>query len=168
MHKLQVRKLKSHYQARWGVYRHNQKNINKILLINDLIVLKNLVPGDTLCYECLGEVYRDIIPNLSTTISKQYNNLVLVNNLDFKYKTLDQITEYLENIAHNVLIPGGRIILSFEHKFLIYDRVSVSVESLFSHWTANLRKFRLVKMISLFGQSQPGYGDYFFVLSARD
>lgn len=150
------------------MYRHNQKNVNKILLINDLIVLKNLVPGSTLCHECLGEMYCGIIPNLSTTISRQYHNLVLVNNLDFKYKTLDQITEYLENIAHNALLPGSRIILSFEHKFLVYDRVSISVESLFSQWTANLTKFRLVKMISLFGQSRPGYGDYFFVLSTRE
>jgi hypothetical protein len=165
MHKQQVRKLKSHYLARWGVLRHNQKNSQKILLVNDLFVLKNLIPGRTLCYECLGEMYQNVIPDLSTSGSGQYNNLVLINNIEFKYKTLDQITAYLENLARDVLLPGGRLILSFEHRFLVYDRVGISVDTLFRQWIANLENFNLVKMVSLFGKSQPGYGDYFFCFS---
>jgi hypothetical protein len=167
MTKLQVRKLKNHYLERWGVLRHNQKNAKKILLTIDLIVLKNLISGNTLCYQCLGEMYHGIIPDLSTTINEKYNNLVLINNIDFKYKTLDQITKYLEDLANNTLLPGGRIILSFEQKFLIYDRVGISIESLFNHWITTLESFKLIKMVSLFGKSQPGYGDHFFVLSKQ-
>jgi hypothetical protein len=164
MNKRQIRRLKSHYLARWSVLRHNQKHTQKILLINDLFVLKNLLPGSTLCHECLGEIYRDIIPDLATTASTQYTNLVLVNNIEFKYKTLDQITVYLEGLANTVLLPTGRVILSFEHRFLIYDRINVSINTLLTHWVAKLDKFKLISTISLLGTSQPGYGNYFFCL----
>ena len=164
MYKIHIRKLKNHYLERWAVLRHNQKNAQKILLIQDHFVIKNLLPGDTLCYNCLGELYQNIISNLSTTADKKYNNLVLINNVEFKYKTLDKLTEYLVELSDRLLLPKGRLIVSFEHKFLIYDRVGTSVESLFDNWSKNLQKFNLISKILLLGKSQPGYGDYFFCL----
>ena len=164
MNKFQIRQLKNHYQSRWGVLRHNQKNTKKILLLNDLFVLKNLLPGRTLCYNCLGEMYNDIIPDLSVTLTQRCNNLVLINNFEFKYKTLDQLAEYITELAKKSLCPGGRVIMSFEHRFLIYDRVGVSVDSLFNNWLEGLTKFKLVSKILLLGKSQPGCGDYFFCL----
>lgn len=167
MNKFLIRQLKNHYQARWAVFRHNQKNVKKILLINDMFVLKNLLPGRTLCHNCLGEMYQDIIPNLSTTIDQRFNNLVLVNNIEFKYKTLDQIADYLEKLSVETLLPSGRIILSFEHRFLIYNRIDISVDSLIQNWTSSLRNFKTVATLSLLGTSQPGYGDHFICLEAN-
>lgn len=164
MHKNQIRTLKSHYQTRWAVLRHNQKHVQKLLLIHDQFVLKNLLPGNTLCYNCLGEMYKTIISNLSTTADKKYDNLVLINNIEFKYKTVAQLTVLLEELSENFLLPNGRVILSFEHRFLIYDRVGVSVDLLFNNWLEGLTKFKLVSKILLLGKSQPGCGDYFFCL----
>jgi hypothetical protein len=132
--------------------------------MQDLFVIKNLLLGDTLCYNCLGEMYQTIIPNLSTTADKKYNNLILVNNIEFKYKTPDELAVYLVELSAQLLLPGGRVIVSFEHRFLIYDRVSISVESLFVTWLKSLQKFNLVSKISLLGKSGYGYGDYFFCL----
>ena len=168
MTKTQIRMLKSHYLSRWAVLRHNQKNNQKILLLTDQFVLKNLLPGNTLCHNCLGEVYQNIIPNLSTSAdSKTYNNLVFLNNIEFKYKTIDQIGEYISLLSKNVLLPGGRVILSFEHRFLIYDRVHISNSSLISQWIQRFPELKLHTMINLLGKSQPGYGDYFFCLTYR-
>jgi hypothetical protein len=167
MNKSKIRELKSHYQERWAVLRHNQKNQQKILLTSDLFVIKNLLPGSTLCYNCLGDVYQTIIPNLSTAIDGKYNNLVLINNVEFKYKTLDEISKYIEKLSDQVLLSNGRVILSFEHRFLIYDRVGLSVQSLFSNWLKSLQKFNPVSKILLLGKSQFGYGDYFFCLEYR-
>lgn len=160
----QVRTLKNHYKARWAVLRHNQKHDQKILSINDLFVLKNLLPGDTLCYNCLGSMYKNIIPNLSIDIDNKYSNLVLINNLEFKYKTLDQIAEYLESLANMVLMSKGRLILSFEHRFLIYNRVDQSINTALTTWLSKLKKFKLITMVSKLGTASPGYGDYFFCL----
>jgi hypothetical protein len=167
MNKSEIRQLKSHYLARWAVLRHNQKHNDKILLLNDLFVLKNLLPGHTVCYNCLGEMYQGIVPDLSTTIDQHCNNLVLVNNIEFKYKTLDQIAKYIETLSAQALLPGGRIIMSFEHRFLIYNRVSKSVDSLIKNWTALLKNFKPVVTLSLLGRSQPGYGDHFICLEYR-
>jgi hypothetical protein len=168
MNKFLIRQLKNHYQARWAVLRHNQKNCEKILLINDLFVLKNLLPGTTLCYDCLGEVYQDIIPDLLTTVDQRCNNLVLINNIKFKYKTLDQISDYVDTLCDQSLLPKGRVILSFEHRFLIYNRVSQSVDSLIKNWTRSLKKFKTIAAVSMLGKAQPGYGDYFVCLEAND
>jgi hypothetical protein len=168
MNKTQIRILKNHYQSRWAVLRLNQKQEQKILLLNDQFVTKNLLDGTTLCYECLGEMYQGIIPNLSTVLDdNKYNNLVLINNFAFKYNTLDQITVYLDKLAHRALVPGGRIILSFEHRHLIYNRVEISVNTLLDSWTQSLKNFKLLRMANLLGKSQPGYGDYFFCLEYK-
>lgn len=164
MRKTQIRALKSHYLSRWAVLRHNQKHSQKLLLLQDQFVLKNLLPGHTLCYNCLGEMYETIIPNLSTTADKKYNNLILINNLEFKYKTPDQLRVFLEELSEKVLLPNSRVILSFDLRFLIYDRVGLSVDSLINNWLADLKKFKLVSKILSLGKTPPGYGDYFFCL----
>jgi hypothetical protein len=169
MTKSQIRTLKSHYLSRWAVLRQNQKQDQKVLLLIDQFVLKNLTCGDTLCFDCLGEMYQDIITNLSTEVNKnkKYNSLVLINNLEFKYKTLDQIASYIDELASKVLLPNGRVILSFEHRFLIYNRIDVSVDTMLGSWMQHSKKFKLHRMLNLLGNSQPGYGDYFFCLDYK-
>lgn len=162
MDKAQIRLLKNHYQSRWAVLRHNQKYNQKVLLLNDLFVLKNLLPGETLCYNCLGEMYQGIIPGLSVVANKRYNNLVLINNIEFKYKTLDQLTLYLEQITDQFALNKSRVVISLSQKYLIYDRVGISVKTLLDSWAYNLKKFKLVNNVSLLGSSQPGYGEHFF------
>ena len=159
MHKRQIRILKSHYLARWAVMRHNQKNKHKVLLLEDQFVLKNLASGNTLCYNCLGEIYQDII---DLTPGKKYLNLVLINNIEFKYKTVEQVNTWLQELADKLLLPGGRIILSIEHKFLIYNRVEVSIDTLLLSWFNNFKNIKVQQFLNLRGRANPGYGDYFF------
>ena len=168
MTKSHIRTLKSHYLSRWTVLRRNQKQDQKVLLIIDQFVLKNLSHGSTLCVNCLGDMYQGIIENLSTSANeKKYNNLVLINNIEFKYKTLDQIASYLDDLSSKVLLPNARVILSFEHRFLIYNRVDISIDTLLHSWAENLQKFKIHRMFNNRGASQPGYGDYFFCLEYK-
>jgi hypothetical protein len=139
--------------------RHNQKNHDKILLLEDQFILKNLTPGTTICHNCLGEMYLGIVDQ---TCSIKYNNLVLINNIEFKYKTVDQINSWVLELAEQVLLPGGRIIMSINHRFLIYNRVGISVDTLANTWFDNFNKFKLLKFLNLLTKSNPGYGDYFF------
>ena len=161
MRKAEVRNLKSHYQSRWAVLRHNQKSKSKMLLLNDAFVLKNLQPGNTLCYNCLGEMYKDIIDDLSVD-EATCDNLVLINNLAFKYKTVTELSAYIQRLSVEFLRSGGRLIFSFEHRFLIYDRVNVSIDTMITNLTNQFQGFELVKFVNLLNCSQPGYGDYFF------
>jgi hypothetical protein len=166
MTKLQIRILKNHYLARWEIMRHNQKNNDKILLFIDKFILENLINGTTLCYNCLEDVYQGIIPNLIYT-NNNCNNVVLINNIEFKYKTLEELSEYIKQISSS-LLPGGRLIFSFEHKFLIYDRVNMSVTTALKHFTNKFDNFSLVRSLNLLGKSQPGYGDYLFCFTKNE
>lgn len=159
MTKLQIRRLKSHYLSRWAVMRHNQKNQKKILALEDQFVLKNLIPGSTLCYNCLGEIYQGMI-DLSQ--GEKYSNLVLINNIEFINLTVDQTNKWIEDLANQFLKPGGRIIISLEHKFIIYNRVEISVNTLVSTWFMNSKRLKLIKFLNVLGKTNPGYGDYFF------
>ena len=159
MTKHQIRYLKSHYLARWAVMRHNQKNTNKIILLEDQFVLKNLMPGTTLFHDCLGEIYKGMV---DTQASPRYNNLVLINNLEFKYKTVEEINHRIQTLAQQLLVPNGRIIFSIEHKFLHYNRITTSVDDLLVNWFANFKKFKMIKFLNLLGKANPGYGTYFF------
>ena len=164
MDKEKIRLLKSHYMARWTVMRHNQKRLDKILALEDQIVLKNLMPGTTLCYNCLGEIYTGMI---DMTPSEKYQNLVLINNREFKYKTVDQINEWVQELAEQHLQPGGRIIMSVSHRFLIYNRVEISVNTLVSRWFSNVNNFTVIKSLNLLNKANQGYGDYFFWLNYK-
>lgn len=139
--------------------RHNQKNQKKILVLEDQFVLKNLIPGSTLCYNCLGEIYQGMI---DATPEKKYNNLVLINNIEFINLTVDQTNVWIEDLAGRFLKPGGRIIISLEHKFIIYNRVEISINTLISTWFTNSKRLKLIKFLNLLGKTNPGYGDYFF------
>lgn len=164
MTKEEIRELKSHYGARWTVMRHNQKNSKKILLVIDNFVLKNLINGTTLCYNCLGNLYHDIIPQLSAQPSTnvRYNNLVLINNIEFKYKTVEEICRYVTLLSQNFLNLKGRLIFSINHRFLIYNRVEQSVESMLLLFEKHLPEFYKIRSINLLGKTPYGYGEYFF------
>ena len=139
--------------------RHNQKNQKKILVLEDQFVLKNLISGSTLCYNCLGEIYQGMI---ELSPGDKYDNLVLINNIEFINLTVDQTNAWIENLADQFLKPGGRIIISLEHKFIIYNRIEMSVNTLISTWFINSTRLKLIKFLNLLGKTNPGYGDYFF------
>ena len=162
MDKSHIRKLKSHYLSRWSVLSHNRKNTDKILLIPDTFVVKNLTEGTTLCLDCLGQVYDDIIPNLHLDPIGRHDNLVLINNLSFKYKTLDELSSHIMALSDKHLLPKGKLIFSFEHKFLIYDRINSSVASMLESFVSKFNNFALDKSVNLLSRSNSGYGDYFF------
>jgi len=159
MTKNQLRKIKSHYMARWAIMRHNQKNPNKIIALEDQFVLKNLIVGNTICYNCLGDIYQGII---QMHPGEKYQNLILINNHEFKYQTVDQINQQIRDLADKFLLPGGRIIISVSHKFLIYNRTTISVDTLLDTWFCKEKKLNSIKILNLLGKSNPGYGDYFF------
>lgn len=165
MNKDKIRGLKFHYLSRWSVLRYNQKHQDKILLFADLFVTKNLRSGNTLFYDCLGEIYQGIVPNASFTPGvAKYDNLVMLNNPEFKYKTTGELAAYVSCMADKFLVAGGRVIMSFEHRGVIYDRVHQTVDSMLADFTNGLVGLQSSQFANLLSKSPPGYGDYFYCL----
>lgn len=167
--KNQIRVKKNHYLARWALMKHNKKNSTKLLLPPDLFVIKNIVNGSTLFVDCLGEIYHDILFNFDLLPgTNKYNNIVLINNLDFKYKDTVEITNIIKKLSTKHLAANGRIIFSVEHRYLIYDRIFITVHNLINDFIQNFKGYDCISCLDLLGKSSPGYGDYFFCLQAND
>ena len=56
------------------------------------------------------------------------------------------------------------ILLPIEHRFLIYNRVNESIDSLLRNWVLSLVNFKPIATLLLLGGSPCGYGDYFFCI----
>ena len=128
MTKTQIRILKSHYGPRWHLYRHNLKNKNKKLLLGEKFIINNVLPGPVFAHQCLGEIYQGIL-DVHTNYHTPVSTILLINNVEFKYKTVYELVSMIADYK-KYLIPNGRIIVTLNIVFLKYDRLNISVISL--------------------------------------
>lgn len=164
MNKSAIRQLKSHYLDRWAVMRHNVRNQNKILLIEDAYVMRKLLPGRTLILNCLGEMFNELISELTVDQPNGlYQNIVMINNLEFKYLNPDELYDKIKSVADQHLAPTGQMFCTCNHRYLKYDRVNHTVESAFEDWQQ--KKLKLNKLQIMLGKSRLSFGDIWLELS---
>lgn len=163
MNKTKVRQYKSHFGARWTEFKHNRKNNAKILLLENKFVLSNLNPGTTVAIDCLGETFKDIINVDTVPVRKSYDNVLLINNFSFKYKTVDELVNMLAYYANF----GNRLIVNFNSGFIIYNRLNQSIASLLAELKTLLQAQGLVvvKKFSTTHIKNFGFGNVFLVLN---
>ena len=142
MTKTQIRILKSHYGTRWELYRYNSKNKDKKLLLEEKFIISNSLPGPVFAHQCLGEIYQDIL-DVHTHYHAPVPTVLLVNNVEFKYKTIDELVLMVADYK-KYLVPAGRIIVTLSVTYLKYDRLNISVVSLCNHLIEAFKKQNLV------------------------
>lgn len=157
--KQQIRTLKNHYGTRWTAYHYNRKNKDKILTFEDRFIISNCLPGPVLAKSCLGEVYLGILDIDTVTKNKKYNTTLMLNNIEFKYRTLLDLVNYINLCA----VRSKRLILNINLMFLIYDRVNQSVDSVIRYILQHLLNFTLVKQLYNLNCNF-GFGQLFLVL----
>jgi len=159
MDKTAVRRLKANASLRWHVFKHNRKNADKILHLEEKFVLRNISPGTVLCIDGLSLMYKDIVPLADN--NSLVNNIIVVNPVEAKYSTPQEIVHYVEKNI-NRLAPGGRLIFDVNLMFLTYDRLNQSLESVCEQIVSGIENlgFDLVNR-SLRLKSTPGYGNLF-------
>ena len=166
MTKDRVRLLKSHYGVRWTAFRHNRKNPNKILPIEEKVVTNNVLPGRVLAHNCLGEMYQDLFDVV--TVPEACSTVILINPLEFKYQTPQQIVDQL-SCYRAYLLPNGRIIANVDTKFLIYHRLCLSRQTLCNKFKQMIAaqgfdtKFWLIEPERV----SHGYGDLFLIMDSH-
>jgi hypothetical protein len=167
MQKSLVRELKSHYGYRWQILRHNQKNIDKIGSVHDAALKNYLVPGSTLAIDYIGNQYRDIVPDLYIDQPGVYDNLLLLNSIRFKYKSLDEIAQQIQKLSQQCRC---RMIVGFNFQFLQFNRLKYNFDHEVKLWINQLEKYHilLVKtIISVVPKTTP-YGDCIFVFDMKE
>ena len=113
-------------------------------------------------------MYQNIIDQISTVPDGKYQNLILINNYELKYRTLEEMHCLIAELCHKHLSPGGRLIVSFEQRFIIYDRINISVQTFLNKFVQKFQDFKLVASVNLLGKSPEGYGDYFFCFEKNE
>jgi len=162
MNKILCRKLKSHYFDRWAVMKHNRRCTEKILLLEDAMVIKDLKPGRTLMLGCLGEIFIGLVENLDLEPQGRYDNIVMINNFEFKYLDPDKLYELINSIADKHLKSDGKMFCTCNHRYLPYDRVNSTVESAFGNWKH--KKFKLTKIKVMLEKARLSFGDIWLYL----
>lgn len=163
MNKFQIRKLKSHYGVRWTAFKYNRKHQQKILPSEEKFVLDNVLPGKVVAYDCLGELYQNI---LDVSVDLQLcNTIVLINPIRFKYKNTQQLCKEIVSFG-KYLLPGGRIIANIDLKSLIYPRLYISIPTLCDQIKEICRSAGFDSNYSLIplDKSNHGYGQIYLIL----
>ena len=139
MQKKIIRRYKTHYGDRWCMLKNNLYNSN-VQWIHpiDIFIKKNLNAGSVLFLDIIGLQYIKMFKNLNIidkslkysygSPNKLHDNLVLMNNCDFKYKSLDQISYKIIEISNKYCKKKTNIFLGFNYQFLKFNRLKFNFD----------------------------------------
>lgn len=159
--------VQQHYGERWNSFIHNRKNDDKVILPGDKFVLDSVKNFPVLALNCLGQIYKDIIDIDVIPQHKNYSTLILINNEAFNYLTP---TEIVEKVLHYsfYLKKESRIILNINFQFLIYDRISISSNSVVEIFKSKFLEKGFVSTETKFSMTEydwdSGFGNLFLIL----
>lgn len=134
MQKKIIRRYKSHYGYRWCMLKNNLYN-NDVQWIDpiDIFIKKNLNAGSVLFLDIMGLQYIKMFKNLNIldkflkysygSPNKLHDNLVLMNNCDFKYISLDQISDKIIEISNRYGKNKTNIFLGFNYQHIKFNRL---------------------------------------------
>jgi len=159
--------LRQHYGERWVSFVHNKKNDDKVILPLDKFVLDSVKNFPVLALNCLGQIYKNIINVDVIPEHNNYSTLILVNNSEFKYCTHLEIIEKVLDYS-SYLKKESRIILNVNFEFLIYDRISISVNNLVEIFKLKFLEKGFVSTQTKFSMTDckwdSGFGNLFLIL----
>jgi len=160
MNKTSIRELKSHYGARWTELRHYQKTNEHVLCLENQFVIKETLPGPVLAINCLGEVYQGIL-DVDLAPTRQYNTLLLINNIEFKYCTVESLVALIKQYSNGI----PRVIVNFSFSFLIYNRLLFTPDTVIDQIEKQLAdQYRIKKKLLLTSIANHGFGHAFLSL----
>ena len=160
MNKPSIRALKSHYGVRWTELRHYQKTNDHVLCLENQFIIKESLPGPVLAINCLGEVYRGIL-DVDITPTRQYNTLLLINNIEFKYRTVESLVDLIKQYSNGI----PRVIVNFSFSFLIYNRLSVTPGTVIAQIENQLAdQYHIRKKLLITSSTNYGFGNTFLSL----
>lgn len=158
MQKKLLRDLKSHYSSRWRCKENT---------VHARVVSSMLGPGTTLAIDC-GVVYPKI-ENLQVDQPGQYHNVLALNSLRFKYKTLQQLQDQVMMLRAQTLYQG-KIFVSFNFQFVNFNRLRENFYQELENWINELSKHKIV-LIKNFTKNVPrtsDWGDCFFIFENHE
>ena len=128
MTKKNMRSLMIHFNQLYQHYRSTPD----VLVPTDKITVKLLKPGSTLVWNSYGYRFVNHIQDLhiyddfqksNISLDRTFDNIVIVNPMVLRYTTTTELSERLLHLITKIN-EGGRLQLSFNSQFLLWNRVS--------------------------------------------
>lgn len=171
MQKKDVRYQKHLYGQRWEILKYNRKHKDKqIITLHDKLILSKLQSGTTLSLDFIGIQYQNIIPNMSFSGDmKKYNNLLL-DQIRFRYKTLDEIFEEIKNLTYLHAEKNASIIVGFNYQFVKFNRLKNNYQKAIENLLEKLADNYIMieyELKAAVPKTNP-YGDCFFIFKFRN
>jgi hypothetical protein len=158
MQKNIIRSLKSHYGDRWRCDDNS---------IHSQILRRMMVPGQTMALEC-GLVYPENL-NIQVDSPGHYHNILALNPIRFKYKTLFQLKDHIVNLQKQT-VYNGRILVSFNFQFVNFNRLQQDFYQELNIWINELRRYNLLlkQDYTKFLPRTNNWGDCFFIFENHE
>lgn len=179
MQKSLIRDIKLHNGGRWILLKNSLKNREQLITPHDRFVFSHLLPGSTLGLSFINLQYLNLIDGLEIndeTLDYQYNynhskcqNLIMLNDMVLKYKTLDQMKDLIVEKSNTYLVNGGRLILGFNYQFVKFNRLKYDYHLAIDNWLTDLKRNNLnllLKTNKRIPNTNP-YGDNLFAFEFR-
>ena len=151
MQKSQVRQLKTHYGDRW---RGSSQSLH------EKAIMRMLSPGTSLTFDCASVS----IPDLVIDQPGRYNNVLALNLIKFKYKTLSELADQVVELQKQTLY-NGYIFVSFNFQFVNFNRLREDFLIELQKWINDLanQKIILIKNLTTKLPQTNSWGDCFFI-----
>ena len=123
-----MRSLMLHFNQLYQHYRLTPNTLTPM----DKITVKLLVPGSTLVWSSYGYRFINHIKDLhiydnyqksNISLDRTFDNIVITNSMILRYLTVTELVDKLVPLI-NKINKDGRLQLSFNSQFLLWNRVS--------------------------------------------
>ena len=170
-----IRHYITQYGYRWDLMRYNNKNLSENLITPiDLFIKKN-IKGSVLFLDILGFQYKNFLKNVCIKdellgvsygeINDRYDNLYLMNNSMFKYKSLSEIGELIKILFQKNCTTNGKIFLGFNQQFVKYNRLKFKFADIVEEWIDQLNTHGYFCEYKKYSVEPNPYGSCFFILT---
>lgn len=146
--------------------RHNQKHSEKHGSPHDVMIMRYLQPGTTLALDCIGYQYQGLIPDLSVDQAGTYDNVLLLNTMNLKYLSLDELHTVVVETAQQC---KQRLVVSFNFQFVQFNRLKFNFTECIENWINQLANQNIVlfKNLSTNVPKTSPYGDCLFIFDMK-
>ena len=166
MQKNLIRWKKFHYGYRCTIMRHNQKHSEKHGSPHDAVIMQYLQAGTTLALDCIGHQYQGLIPNLSVDQAGIYDNVLMLNTMNLKYLSLEELHTVVVETAQQC---RQRMFVGFNFQFVQFNRLKHNFSVDIENWINQLAENNIVlfkNLITDVPKTNP-YGDCLFIFDIK-
>jgi hypothetical protein len=148
------------------MYNRGREKDSAQYTLYDRLILDHLIPVSARGTDIVCQQWKPWIPDIQCLDQNQTptQNLLLVNWMKFKYRTLPDLSDFLLQTVADHCDVGAKVFVGFNYQFVIHNRFKQDFRELLAAWEQDLDKKGLECVVKLIKAPRTNpYGDCFFI-----